>query len=297
MKKPDFCSDHTAPRRLNGVNPLSDELLEWFYRFAASGGIPASWVGPDYSSLPKPQNKTPLSIEIVSHCWNYANILSYQLSSLVRFPPKEVKVCMTVFYSPEDKRTCEVLDYFGKIMLDNVRWNFWPLEKAYLLRRAIGRNLAALQSRADWVYFTDCDVLFREDALDMMGQSLRGENSLLVYPRVHQVSELLPNDDPVFQDYTQSGMIRDILPERFYPEERNRAIGCFQIMRGDAARLGGYCQNITYYHRPVKRWRKCYEDRTIRWLLGTQGTPVDVPGFFRIRHAAKGRKGKVVGES
>lgn len=295
--KPDFFSGHVPPRQLPAVNPFVDELLEWFYRFAASGGIPASWFGPDYSSLSGHSPPKPLTIEIVSHCWNYANILSYQLSSLVLFPPRDTNICMTVFFSPEDKRTVEVLNHFRKLELNRVRWNFWPLDKAYLCRRAIGRNLAALQSRADWVFFTDCDLLFREDSLEQLSRVLQGEHSLLVFPRHHQVSELLPNEDPLFTDYTRAGIIRDIAPERFYREERDRAVGGFQIMRGDAARFGGYCQNITYYHRPVKRWRKCYEDRTIRWLLQTQGKPLDVPGFYRIRHAVKGRKGKAVGGS
>ena len=278
------------------LNPLVDQTLEWFYRFAASGGVPASWFGPDYAVLPeqKETNK-PLSLEIVSHCWSYANILTYQLSSLLLFPPKETKVCMTVYYEPGDLRTVEVLKYFQGREAENVHWNFCPLEKKYLLRRAIGRNLAARKTTADWIFFTDCDVLFRDQSLDLLSRQLKEKQSLLVYPESHMVSELLPNEDALFTDYSRAGMIRDIDPRSFHREERNRAVGGFQITRGDAARLGGYCGDISYYHRPVRRWRKCYEDRTFRWLLGTQGTAIDVPGFYRIRHAAKGRKGKAVG--
>ena len=36
---------------------------------------------------------------------------------------------------------------------------------------------------------------------------------------------------------------------------------------------------------------KCHEDTAFRWLLGTQGSPVPVPGVARIRHQAKGRYG------
>ncbi len=296
MHKPAVCSGQSSPKKTNPLPHFFDSAFEWFYRYAASGGVPASWFGPDYSTLPgKASARDPLHLEIVSHCWNYANILTYQLSSLVLFPPKETVVCMTVYYEPGDKRTRKVLDYFEKQQVENVHWNFCPLQKEYLLRRAIGRNLAARNTNADWIFFTDCDVLFREQSIDLLSQQLKEQPNLLVYPRFHMVSELLPNDDELFTDFTQAGMIRDIDPGRFYREERTRAVGGFQIARGDAARLGGYCGDIAYYHRPVKRWRKCYEDRTFRWLLGTQGTAVEVPGFYRIRHAAKGRKGKAVG--
>ncbi len=296
MSHPVICSGHQSPKKTRPLPPVIDEALEWFFRFAASGGFPASWFGSAYSTQPGiTANKKPLQLEIVSHCWNYANILTYQLSSLVLFPPKETLICMTVYYEPNDLRTKEVLDYFSMQQVENVHWNFCPLSKEYLLRRAIGRNLAAWHTKADWIFFTDCDVLFREKSLDMLNHQLQQQQSLLVYPRFHMVSELLHNDDEIFTEYTQTGMVRDIDPKRFYPEERNRAVGGFQITQGDAARLGGYCGNIPYYHRPVKQWRKCYEDRTFRWLLGTQGTAVEVPGFYRIRHAAKGRKGKAVG--
>ncbi len=278
------------------ASPPVDKTIEWFYRIAASGYMPAGWFGPDYSKLTdKPVVKGRVKLEIVSHCWNYGNILSYQLSSLVLFPPAESDVTMTVFYSPEDTGTLKVLDYFGKKKIPGVTWNWCPLPKKYLFRRAVGRNLAAKNTLADWIFFTDCDVLFREKSIDMLCGEAKDRADLLIFPRYHMVSEMLSGDDPVLNN--QGTEVRDIDPEKFFPEERNRAVGAFQITRGDAARLGGYCGNIGYYHRPVKRWRKTYEDRTFRWLLGTQGTMVEIPGFYRIRHAEKGRKGKKIGQS
>ena len=289
-------STEFIPSGKKPASPLVDISLEWFYRFAASGYIPRRWVGPDYSALTEMTKVDgKLTVEIVSHCWNYANILTYQLGSLVLFPPREINVIMTVFFTPEDKETREVLEYYGQKNITGVTWNWCALPRPYLFRRAYGRNLAAKNTRADWIFFTDCDVLFREQSLDLLGKQLRDREDLLVYPRYHMVSELLSNDDPLFEDYKTRGMLSDIEPQRFYREERNRAVGAFQIVRGDAARLGGYCDSVRYYHRPVKRWRKTYEDRTFRWLLGTQGTMLEIPGFYRIRHTHKGRKGKKVG--
>ena len=55
------------------------------------------------------------------------------------------------------------------------------------------------------------------------------------------------------------------------------------------ARAVGYCSGLSHYQQPAASWCKAYEDRAFRWLLGTQGVPVDIPGVYRIRHIAKGR--------
>ncbi|MDR4987252.1 MAG: glycosyltransferase family A protein [Bacteroidales bacterium] len=290
------CYNGAVPDIRKPAPIVIDNILEWFFRFAASGWVPPRWFAPDYSKLPPVRPaKELLTIEIVSHCWNYANILSYQLSSLVLHPPEKTNIIMTVFYEESDHRTREVLKYFSSQKPEKVQWNFCCLNKSYLLRRAIGRNLAALNTKADWIFFTDCDLLFREKSLDLLAGELAQRSELLVYPRQHMITELLDDDDELFTDYKQAGMVRDIDPDRFYVEERDRATGALQITRSDAAHLGGYCGTVGYYQRPAKKWRKCYEDRSFRWLLGTQGTPIDVPGFYRIRHATKGRKGKTVG--
>ena len=69
----------------------------------------------------------------------------------------------------------------------------------------------------------------------------------------------------------------------------DRAKGAYQIVHGDIARACGYCESIRLYQSPAKRWRKTYEDSAFRWLLGTSGTPLDLPGVCQIRHSTKGR--------
>jgi hypothetical protein len=46
-----------------------------------------------------------MNLEIVSHCWHYAPQLTYQLSSLVLFPPACTDVTMSVFYCEQDRAT------------------------------------------------------------------------------------------------------------------------------------------------------------------------------------------------
>jgi len=267
-------------------------LLESFYRIAASGCIPRRFFAVDVP-CPKgtPPKERPLQLEIVSHCWNYSGLLTYQLSSLVLYPPQDVSVKMTVFHSLEDDQTCRVLDFFAARKIPKVVWNWWPLPEPQLLRRAIGRNEAALATRADWIWFTDCDLVFHRGCLDALADICAGLQAPLVYPRRLRGTKPLQSDDPLFQSLGAELAVLDIDVSRFEPVSYTRAIGPLQIVRGDVARMAGYCRNINFYMEPVSRdWHRTFEDRTFRWLLGTRGQPMDLPGLYRIHHAQKGRR-------
>lgn len=265
----------------------SDPLVGRFLRFAASGWVPARWFLPE---LPKPKPAAaPVHVEIVSHCWNYAHFLVYQLRSIVQFPPTQGRVTMTVFYNGEDQRTADLLAYFGGLEVPHVTWNWCELPKQALFRRAIGRNQAALKTQADWIWFTDCDLLFREGCLDSLAQLLVGRDDVLVYPRMERVTQLLDDADPMLTLDTRAPEAADINPEQFFELHRTRATGPLQITHGDVARACGYCASLDYYQQPSAVWCKAHEDRAFRWLLRTQGVPLDIPGVYRIRHASKGR--------
>jgi hypothetical protein len=81
----------------------------------------------------------------------------------------------------------------------------------------------------------------------------------------------------------------DIDAGHFTPHTRERAKGAYQVVHGDVARAIGYCEGIPIYQTPSDHWCKCYEDRAFRWLVGTQGLPIDVEGIYQIRHIHKGR--------
>jgi hypothetical protein len=268
----------------------SDPLQSRFLRLAASGLLPASWFLPD---LPGPEKRAAregrLHIEIVSHCWNYAHMLVYQLSSLVLFPPQGVDVTMTVYYGDEDGLTVDLLEHFAGQNVPGVLWNWQKLPRQALFRRAIGRNLAANASTADWVWFTDCDVLFREGCLDALAAALQGRRDALVFPSAEHCTALLPPDAPILSPVMTPLTVLDVDPTLFSHFPRDRATGPLQITHGDVARSVGYCESLPYYQQPSGTWCKAHEDRAFRWLLRTQGEPIDVPGVFRIRHVAKGR--------
>jgi hypothetical protein len=268
-----------------------------FWRAAASGWLPARWFN---RSLPPAEQRAArtgrLTVEIVSHCWRYAHLQAYQLSSLVHCAPREVDVTMTVFHAPEDARTSALLEFFGSMHVPHVRWNWQALPKEHLFRRAIGRNLAARASTADWVWFTDCDLMFRHGCLDSLGALLQGRRDALVYPRVERVTDLLTDDDPLLRH--EAPALVDIDDAQFTAHHPTRATGPLQITHGDVARALGYCDPIAFYQQPELRWAKAHEDRAHRWLLQSQGTPLEIPGVYRIRHLRKGRyaEGSVVSE-
>ncbi len=266
-----------------------DVLEDWYLRFAASGAIPARWYLP---SLPPEEKRAratgTLHLELVSHCWRYARFLRFQLASLAQFPPTRVSVTVTVFHAREDGETVELLESFGAKDISGVTWNWRVLPKEHLFRRSIGRNSAALATRADWVWFTDCDLMFREDCLDVLSDQLSGRADALLYPRQENVTPMLDSGDPMLAP-TLGDRLPDVDVARFMISERGRATGPLQIVHGDVARACGYCNSLPYYQKPVPKFAKCREDRAFRWLMRTDGVPIDVPGVYRIRHAEKGR--------
>lgn len=276
-------ADLPKVRKFSGLESL---LL----RVAAKGIVPARWFYPS----PPPENQRtartgPLHLELVSHCWKYAPMLAHQLSSLARRPPTEGEVTMTVYFHESDRPTATLLEYFGAIDVPRVRWNWRQLPPPALFRRAIGRNHAALSTEADWIWFTDCDLLWEENCLSTLHGALQGRRDALVFPEEEWVSPLLLADDPLFTLHEGKFLRAEVEASQFKSSQRNKATGPLQIAHGDVARAVGYCAAIAHYQTPSPVWAKAYEDRAFRWLLATTGTALPIPNVRRLRHLAKGR--------
>ncbi|WP_404338801.1 glycosyltransferase [Pseudoalteromonas mariniglutinosa] len=265
----------------NSLTPIYEFLL----RFAASGFIPGHWF---ISKQPKKHQLTAksgkLHIEIVSHCWQYSQFLSHQLASISHFPPTSGQLTFTLFYSSEDEATVALVAQYQAISIERVTWNFQAIDTPQLLRRAIGRNRAAKHTQADWIWFTDCDVLFLENCLDSLNQALQNRNDILVFPQQLKATCLLKSNNQLLQPTCES-----IKNTEFKHREFKKATGPIQIVHGDVAREVGYCDSLNVYQQPKERWVKTYEDRAFRWLLGTHGTPIQLKNLYLIRHEEKGR--------
>lgn len=266
-----------------------NKLFTQLFRLVIKHIMPVSFFRKPLPKLTERHQKTgQLSLDLVSHCWQYSNMLVYQLSSFVNHPPKDISLTVTVFYSEEDEATTKTLEHFGKIDVPNVSWNWQATEKQKLFRRGIGRNAAALSSQADWLWFTDCDIIFHENCLDSLAKQLQGKTDSLFFPKEIQVTDMLEENDPLLQANAQPQVV-EIDTSSFKSHARSKAIGPYQIVHGDIARAIGYCDNIRIFQTESDRWRKTYEDTAFRWLLGTDGTPIEIDNVFQIRHVKKGR--------
>lgn len=198
---------------------------------------------------------------------------------------------MTVFHTDEDEKTRSVLNYFQSFQPDNVRWNWWSIEKPQLMRRAIGRNLAALKTAADWVWFADCDMAFGEGALDSVSQSILQSDSSLIYPRHILLHRSHALGDQAIARATQLKVI-DLAPEEFTLHRYRRAIGGVQIVRGEVARQYGYCTGRRW-QKTADTWQRCRGDVAFRRNLSrhikTHWEPIEIPNLYRLRHSQCGR--------
>jgi hypothetical protein len=232
-----------------------------------------------------------MKIEIVTHCYRYASLLRYQLSSLILHPPPEgVKIIATVCYMPEDEETRRVLDYFSSLPADRVQWNWMPLTEPELCQRSIGRNRAALATRADWVWFADADYWFDTRCWEwFLTQS--PTQPVLIYPKIvqgHRKHEL--GDACIQQSRESNGLVKACIDE-FGPNSMNRAIGGIQITRGDWCRKNGYLKNNPKAQAPREPviWKRTREDVWFRLETGSKGIAMPIPGVYRIRHSQAGR--------
>ena len=252
--------------------------------------LPAHWFGPrppDVSQLSTPDGR--LKLEIVSHCWQYAHLSVYQLSSLLNYPPQQFDLTYTLFYSPEDKGTETLVKSFASRDIPNVKWQWKAVSSNELFRRAIGRNQASIETDADWIWFADCDLIFHAGCLDSLADSLRSVKTRLAYPASEQITDLLPSDHPMVNLSTDAPDVVDIDPAMFHHNRIEKAKGAFQVVHGDVARHCGYCKDMSFYQKPTDRWRKTFEDTAFRRVISDEGLPVPVTGLHRIRHEVKGR--------
>ncbi len=274
---------------------IDSGLTAWLYKQIycrlIGSVLPAHWFGPrPPEQLLKAEGN--IHLEIVSHCWNYAHLCVYQLSSLVKYPPKNLTLTYTMYYSEEDQGTVKLVNKFAAMQIEGIKWNFQQMPTNELFRRAIGRNKASLATEADWILLGDCDLIFHHGCLDSIGTELAKVNCRLAYPASEQVTELLPADHALVNLPQDQPELVDIDPSMFHSIEVTKAKGTFQIVHGDVARHCGYCRDLRFYQRPTNRWRKTFEDTAFRQVIDDEGIALPITGLHRIRHQEKGRYAK-----
>ena len=235
-----------------------------------------------------------MRLEIITHCYRYSRVLTYQLSSLVLNPPP-FEVSCTIFYNEDDKPTSEVLDYFQSLHHDRFSILCWPLSKEELMRREIGRNTAASLSLADLVWFADADYVFGPGCLAAL-EEYHFEDDVIYHPQEVQINTTHAFGDQYARMVTKPETI-DIDPEDFMPKRHNFAIGGLQIVTGNTARKHGYCPDDKKLQSPADTWQDTKGDFRYRKIIQAAREesgrpPLDgklvLPNLYRIRQTVAG---------
>jgi hypothetical protein len=229
------------------------------------------------------------TIEIIVHCWAerrpvFASMLTAQLSSLVIWRPR-CRVKITVFTSAGDRRTADVLRGFGAAHeqpAHSVWVSSWTLPLPQLLRRAIGRNLAAKASTADVVWFGDCDYLFGDGCLDKLAE--HEWKAGLGFPLGAYIHKDHATGDAEM-GHVVPGQVWEPDLSLFVPWKARGAIGGLQIAPGDVARRG-YCDG-TKWQNEVRAddFQDTREDRAYRGSVPGPHDRIHLPNLYRIRHS------------
>jgi hypothetical protein len=236
--------------------------------------------------------------ETVNHSWRYEKALCFHLSTYLLHPPQSCRVRVTIFYCPDDIPVVATLGHFCELAAapdfpPTVEWNFRELDQPRLCRRAIGRNLAAKETAADFLLFGDIDYLFGPGAIDAIAAGMRDAAAsgppMICWPRYVQSSIDHAAGDAELARVADGPQVVDVDPSRYQPVKLGRGIGGAQWVLGDWARENGYLPTSRRYQRPVRRWARTFEDRVFRCTSGLRPVELSIPNVFRIRHARRGR--------
>lgn len=230
-------------------------------------------------------------LHIVTHCYSaelpqYAMALRYQLSSLVLHPPK-VRTLVEVCCVEEDSETMDVIDWFT--CNTNLYLCISRLTLPQISRRSIGRNLAALRSHAELIWFTDVDHVFGEGCIDSLWREWESMPYFvsMIYPKSIQINKTHALGDWYLSSSAQAELV-DINPGDFTDKFYDRAIGGVQIVPGSLARQYGYLNHEPQYQTPLEKPFSSFQDDVVyrRWC-GTKGpvVAVNIEGLRRIRHS------------
>jgi hypothetical protein len=238
-----------------------------------------------------------MRIEVVSHCLatrfpHYAGALCYHLSSIYLAHPTSCEVLATICCLAEDERTNVVLTHFGQFMPLRI---IFLRDEHELGRRCIGRNVAAMGSKADVVWFSDVDQCFLDGIFDRLAEMGWPPLSSMIYPIQIMIHKDHATGDRATQRIADRPRIVEVRPVDFVPKRYNRAIGGVQIIQGDFARQWGYLNGDEEWQKPapipfgdfrddVMFRRRCSE---LGQIIG-----VDLPGLYRIRHSTTSYQSK-----
>jgi hypothetical protein len=227
-----------------------------------------------------------MNIEICTHAYavdlpQYACFLRVQLESLLQAPEY---VSETVCYTRHDGRVAAVLEEYVPLLGPRLRTILLTREE--LGRRGLGRNMAALATKADLVWFADVDYFWGPGCFEFLAGM--ADNPTLRWPKTvwTQADERVGDALLAILDNNGNPAVDT---SDFIATHPKKAIGGIQIIAGDYCRRYGYLNHDKRRQRPLNpgdTMFKTLEDSAIRKHIATvgQAMAIDLPGVYRLRH-------------
>ena len=215
-----------------------------------------------------------------------------QLSSLVKWKPKNVEVHFTLCTADTDDRSLLVFQKFLEF-LPNLRLR--AMKKQDVWRRAIGRNRSTFGHRSsefDLVWFADCDYLFGEGCLDALLEIWEeNERPALMWPGTYLANwpDKRPLDEFIKQHENTAGLLMPDL-STFVSRKCPRAVGGVQIASGKYCEKHGYLQGTKWMEpveTPFPDFRDDIHFRETAFRTGA-AAKIILPNVYRLRHTDVG---------
>lgn len=227
-------------------------------------------------------------LDIVVHAYaedipDFASLLTAQLSSIIRHPPASGCAVVNVCTAPTDRLTLDVVEQFRE---RSRKTTVSIVPRCYttdmLFRRAIARNMLAKSTRADLVWFADCDYMVGPGTLDAM---LAVECDTLWHPKKVLIHKSHQEGDEFIARIAPGRPAEGDLG-RFEEHRVSIAIGGLQFVSGDVARARGYLDGTRWVKPvdPAGGFRDTQEDRVYRGSFERR-LSFDIPNLYRLRHS------------
>ena len=225
-----------------------------------------------------------MKFEIVTHNHNYPRLLAWQLSSLVLHPPVGHQIKYSLWCEPEDAPLRGVINYFQTKLPSNVLLETNTVEAGLLRNRAHGRNLSALKTDADWVWFTDTDYMFLRNCWSDLYQQLLGKSDIRFAAPLEIYETDWPTGDQMIAEMVEPA-VRDVDLFNIPKVNKHIAIGGLQIAHGPTVREIGYCGWLS---GPREQWDFRSDIRFRRQEEMNPKLEVKLDAVLRIRHSQRG---------
>lgn len=243
-----------------------------------------------------------MHIELAVSCHQFQRRFCWMLSSLLQQTGALPKFTVNAAYieNTGDPSTAELLDYFQGAGLNVIHTPY--ADKQEFQYRGLVRNRQLLKSKADWIWFGDCDMAVHPEYVAGLSKLLAehaGDGRMFYSGRF---STDKPSDTT--DDIIGSMSYPYVVPEAYdvalkipHHRKRNKGAGFCQIANVQSLRDnhgGQYVDPANNADYSWKRFSRCRSDTQFRRRLGRY--KLDLPYFVHFQHRRDNEEGHHIEE-